>query len=190
MVMGVVAMGARSRFIAPVMDLNRRRVCCARAARESSTSAVVIVGGAVAGLLRGRLSASSVDVSPLRSSVSRRFTAARKDSPARGGGQDVGIKAEGGTPQDCFGIIGGVVSCQRCRPNSAEHGSVCAARRSRDLFRLYSEAWAEESGGVRREGSAKTSGSSGNVVGGCLWDQLQSAIESAGFTGSCGVGGT
>ena len=84
-VMGVVAMGARSRFIAPVMDLNRRRVCCARAARESSTSAVVIVGGAVAGLLRGRLSASSVDVSPLRKSVSRRFTAARKDSPARGG---------------------------------------------------------------------------------------------------------
>ena len=121
--------------------------------------------------------------------------ARRKD-----GGQDVGIKAEGGTPQDCFGIVGGVVSGPRRRPHSAEHGAVCATRRSRDLFRLYSEAWAKELGGVRREGSAKASGSSGNVVGGCLRDhhfgpgtlgpERQSAVESAGFTGSCGVGST
>ena len=121
--------------------------------------------------------------------------ARRKD-----GGQDVGIKAEGGTPQDCFSIVGGVVSCQRRRPNSAEHGSVCATRRSRNLFRLYAEAWAKEFGGVRREGSALASCSSGFVVGGCRWDhhfvpvdivaELQAAVESAGFTGTCRVGST
>ena len=128
------------------------------------------------------------------------FHSGKEGFASAGGGQDVGIKAEGGTPQDCFGIIGGVVSCQRCRPNSAEHGSVCAARRSRDLFRLYSKAWAKEFGSVRRKGSAKASGSSGYVVGGCLWDhhfvsvdivaELQAAVESAGFTGTCRVGST
>ena len=84
-VMGRFAMGARKRFMAPVMEWKRRRVSWARTARSAFASVAVGGGGVGFGFRWCWPSARRAGMLLSRKRVRRRRMALRKDSLDFGG---------------------------------------------------------------------------------------------------------